>query len=134
MISGLLSLFGGSAAKAVSYLVAVLAIIAAAFFAYKWAYNNGYEKGVADTVAKYQPVIDKFNRQTAERNLKISELESDSKIQAEQISILKKGLTAEVTASHNDFVAKNPTIAKNCAVAKPTTDAYNQFLSKVLNK
>ncbi len=113
--------------------VALVAAIAL-FSTGRLIYNHVYESGKADTIAIYQPKLDKFNAEAIARNAKISDLEQTAAEQAQQIISLSGQLAAESLTSETDFVAANPELALQCAVEKPTVDAYNRFLTQALIK
>lgn len=122
--------------KYLDYLLLVLAVVAAVFFAYKWLYDRAYEAGVTDTKAVYQPVIDKFNAEVTQRNDKITGLESLSKTQGDLLRTMPTLLSQAKQSALDAYIAKHPQSkvkpAPNqqviCGFDADAAATYNQFI------
>lgn len=114
-------------------ILAGIAVVAlAAWSTYKLIYNSGYQKGAADTVAVYQPKIDKANAEAIVRNAKIEELEKTLKQQAFNLITLTQKVQDLSLTSIEMFTKEFPEISKECSVKPQTASAYNNFLTKAL--
>lgn len=113
-------------------LAGIAVVTLAVWSTYNWIYNSGYQKGVADTVAVYQPKIDKANAEAIVRNAKIEDLEKTLKQQAFNLITLTQKVQDLSLTSIEMFTKDFPEIAKECSVKPQTASAYNNFLTKAL--